>query len=145
MLDRDHAVFAKTGKHIDDIQVGVIEGVLKRQKYSEIAASLNCTEGHVKDIGYELWQLFSEVFGEEVNKSNLRATLIRKSIIKSKVIGNLVNGVIGSVHVCASSEESPEFLRGKQQSKLEAVERMRSMGLSDEQIAEALDLSVEEI
>ncbi len=27
----DEVVFAKTGKHLDDMQFGVIEGVLKRQ------------------------------------------------------------------------------------------------------------------
>ncbi|WP_445174049.1 hypothetical protein [Microcoleus sp.] len=33
----DEVVFAKTNKHLDDIQVGVIEGVLKPQKYGDIA------------------------------------------------------------------------------------------------------------
>jgi hypothetical protein len=37
LLFADEVVFAKTGKHLDDIQVGVIEGVLKRQKYGDIA------------------------------------------------------------------------------------------------------------
>jgi hypothetical protein len=47
----DEVVFAKTGKHLDDMQVGVIEGVLKRQKYGDIAQGLNCTEGYAKDVG----------------------------------------------------------------------------------------------
>ena len=50
----DEVVFAKTGKHLDDMQVGVIEGVLKRQKYGDIAQGLNFTEGDAKDVGYEL-------------------------------------------------------------------------------------------
>ena len=33
----DEVVFAKTGKHLDDMQVGVMECVLKRQKYRDIA------------------------------------------------------------------------------------------------------------
>ena len=33
----DEVVFAKTGKHLEDMQVGVIEGVLKWQKYGDIA------------------------------------------------------------------------------------------------------------
>ena len=33
----DEVVFAKTGKHLDDMQVGVFEGVLKWQKYGDIA------------------------------------------------------------------------------------------------------------
>ena len=144
-------VFAKTGKHLDDMQVGVIEGVLKRQKYGDIAQALNCTEGYAKDVGYELWQLFSDSFGEEVNKLNLRSALIRKSMI-SNVTGGVISGnhvarghVIGSLNICTSSEESPEFLRGKQQAKIEAIARFQAIGLSDEQIAQCLDMTLEEI
>jgi len=149
----DEVVLAKTGKHLDDMQVGVIEGVLKRQKYGDIAQALNCTEGYAKDVGYELWQLFSDSFGEEVNKLNLRSTLIRKSMIThSRVTGGVINGyhvahnnVIGSLNICKSSEESPEFLRGKQRAKIEAIARLQAIGLSDEQIAQCLDLTLEEI
>ncbi|MCC3407025.1 MAG: hypothetical protein JGK17_15800 [Microcoleus sp. PH2017_10_PVI_O_A] len=147
----DEVVFAKTGKHLDDMQVGVIEGVLKRQKYGDIAQTLNCTEGYAKDVGYELWPLFSDSFGEEVNKLNLRSALIRKSMI-SNVTGGVISGnhvarghVIGSLNICTSQEESPEFLRGKQQAKIEAIDRLQAIGLSDEQIAQCLDLTLEEI
>ena len=147
----DEAVFAKTGKHLDDMQVGVIEGVLKRQKYGEIAKEMNCTEGYIKDIGYELWQMFSDTFEEDVNKSNLRSLLIRRSRI-SNVTGSVISGnhlanghVIGSMNVCGLGEESPEFLRGKQQAKMEAIDRLRSFGLTDEQIMKCLDLTLEEI
>ena len=147
----DEVVFAKTGKHLDDMQVGVIEGVLKRQKYGDIAQGLNCTEGYAKDVGYELWELFSDAFGEDVNKLNLRSALIRKSRI-SNVTGGVITGhhvahnhVIGSLNICTSQEESPEFLRGKQRAKIEAIDRLQTVGLSDEQIAQCLDLTLEEI
>ncbi|MEG4850092.1 hypothetical protein QUB10_04170 [Microcoleus sp. B5-D4] len=147
----DEVVFAKTGKHLDDMQVGVIEGVLKRQKYGDIAQGLNCTEGDAKDVGYELWEFFSDAFGEEVNKLNLRSALIRKSRIRN-VIGSVISGnhvarghVIGSLNVCTSQEESPEFLRGKQRAKMEAIQRLQAVGLTDEQIAKCLDMTLEEI
>jgi hypothetical protein len=147
----DEVVFAKTGKHLDDMQFGVIEGVLKRQKYGDIAQGLNCTEGYAKDVGYELWELFSDAFGEEVNKLNLRSALIRKSMIIN-VTGSVISGnhvarghLIGSLNVCTSKEESPEFLRGKQRAKIEAIARLQAVGLSDEQIAQCLDLTREEI
>jgi hypothetical protein len=62
LLFADEVVFAKTGKHLDRMQVGVIEGVLKWQKYGDIAQGLNCTEGDAKDVGYELSELFSDAF-----------------------------------------------------------------------------------
>lgn len=146
----DEVVFAKTGKHLDDMQVGVIEGVLKWQKYGDIAQGLNCTEGYAKDVGY-VWELFSDAFGEEVNKLNLRWTLIRKSRI-SNVTGGVITGhpvahnhVIGSLNICTSQEESPEFLRGKQRAKMEAIQRLQGVGLSDEQIAKCLEMTLEEI
>ncbi|TAG95151.1 MAG: hypothetical protein EAZ09_08875 [Oscillatoriales cyanobacterium] len=147
----DEVVFAKTGKHLDDMQVGVIEGVLKRQKYGDIAQGLNCTEGYAKDVGYELWELFSDAFGEDVNKLNLRSVLLRKGIVNSHNFtifnnGNVARGhVIGTVNICTSQEESPEFLRGKQRAKMEAIQRLQAVGLSDEQIAQCLDLTLEEI
>jgi hypothetical protein len=86
----------------------VIEGVLKWHKYGDIAQGLNCTDGYAKDVGYELWELFSDAFGEDVNKLNLRWTLIRKSMI-SNVSGGVITGhhvahnhVIGSLNVCRS-------------------------------------------
>ena len=147
----DEVVFAKTGKHLDDMQVGVIEGVLNRQKYGDIAQGLNCTEGYAKDVGYELWELFSDAFGEDVNKLNLRSALIRKSRI-SNVTGGVISGnhvarghLIGSLNVCTSQDESPEFLRGKLQAKMEAIQRLQAVGLTDEQIAKCLDMTLEEI
>jgi len=147
----DEVVFTKTGKHLDDMQVSVIEGVLKRQKYGDIAQALNCTEGDAKDVGYELWELFCDAFGEDVNKLNLRSALIRKSRI-SNVTGGVITGhhvahnhVIGSLNICTWQEESPEFLRGKLQAKMEAIQRLQAIGLSDEQIAKCLDLTLEEI
>jgi hypothetical protein len=55
------------------------------------------------------------------------------------------NHVIGSLNVCTSQEESPEFLRGKRQAKIEAIQRLQAIGLSDEQIAQCLDMTLEEI
>ena len=151
LIFADDVVFAKTGKHLDDIQVGVIEGVLNRQKYGEIAQELKCTEGYVKDVGYELWQLLSEVFGEEVNKSNLRSALLRNRAVNSSTLNIFGDGnvgsrnIINSLNICGSKEELPGFLLGKQQAKIEVAIRLREMGLSDEQIAQYLDMKLEEV
>ena len=95
--------------------------------------------------------MFSDAFGEEVNKLNLRSALIRKSRI-SNVTGGVITGhhvahnhVIGSVNVCTSQEESPEFLWGKQRAKMDAIQRLQAVGLSDEQSAKCLEMTLEEI
>lgn len=81
----------------------------------------------------------------------MRLTLIRKSRI-SKVTGGVITGhhvahnhVIRSLNICTSQEESPEFLRGKRQAKMEAIQRLQAVGLTDEPIAKCLDLTLEEI
>lgn len=149
LLFADDVVYRKTGQHLDDMQLGVVEGVLQRKKYSEIAKDLKCTEGYVKDVGYELWQLFSDLFKEDVNKSNLKSTLLRHSAVNSfnfNVFGDFDKGsVISSFNLCESQEESQGFLRGKQQAKLEAITRLREIGLSDEQIAQCLDMTLEAV
>ena len=151
LIFADDIVFAKTGKHLDDLQIGIIEGVFNRQKYGEIAQDLNCTEGYVKDVGYELWRLLSEAFGEEVNKSNLRSALLRHQTINSPnfiIFGNDKVGsgsIIKALNVCGSKEELPGFLLGRQQAKIEVALRFREIGLSDEKIAQYLDMKLEEV
>ncbi|NET55338.1 MAG: hypothetical protein F6K47_03835 [Symploca sp. SIO2E6] len=151
LMFADKVVFASTGNHLDDMQLGVIEGVLKRQKYSEIAKSLNCTEGYVKDVGYELWQLLSTIFEEDVNKSNLRSTLLRRGLVNKGDFNVFGNGNIGSVSnikslkFCPNQDQSPEFVRGQNQVKFEAAIRLKELGLTNEQIAMCLDMTLEDV
>ncbi|WP_332982209.1 hypothetical protein [Microcoleus sp. A003_D6] len=74
----DEVVCAKTGKHLNDLQRGIIEGILKRQKYSDIANTYGCTAGHAKDVGYKLLHMLSDTFGESVDKGNLESVLERQ-------------------------------------------------------------------
>ena len=67
----DEVLCAKTGKRLNDLQRRIIEGTLKQQKYSEIADTYGLTPGHVKDIGYELLQMLSDVFGEPVGEREM--------------------------------------------------------------------------
>lgn len=73
----DSLFFSETGKHIDRLQETILKGTLDGQKYSEIAEAEHCTEGHVRNVASELWQILSNALGQEVNKSNLRRTLQR--------------------------------------------------------------------
>lgn len=50
---------------------------------------LNCIEGYIKDIGYELWKLFLEIFGEEINKLNIRFSLFCYKFVNNvSIFGN---------------------------------------------------------
>ena len=100
----DDLVFQQTGKHLDSLQMEILKGSLNGQKYEEIAESYKCTTGHAKDKGYELWQLLSDIFGEELNKSNFSATISRLGIAnyQSLVIGNHFR--VDNINLCNNSE-----------------------------------------
>jgi hypothetical protein len=74
----DEVVCVRTGKHLNDLQRKIIEGILNRQKYSDIANTYGCTAGHAKDVGYELLHVLSDAFDEPVHKGNLESVLERQ-------------------------------------------------------------------
>jgi hypothetical protein len=69
----DDRVFAKTGKHLDSLQMAILEGVWQRETYEKIGDDRHCSKHHVRKEAWELWQILSKVFGEDVKKSNVRA------------------------------------------------------------------------
>ncbi|MEG4441455.1 NB-ARC domain-containing protein [Microcoleus sp. AT9_B5] len=105
----DDLVFINTGKHLDNLQEVILRGTLQGQKYSKIADQSHCTEGHIKDIASELWQLLSEVLGEEVNKSNFRVTFERLKLSNLWNFNNKDCVHIGNVTVCENSSQSPKL------------------------------------
>ena len=150
----DEAVYLKTGKHLNDLQRGIIEGTLKRQKYFDIAESYGCTAGHAKDVGYELLQMLSNIFDEPIDKGNLKSVLERQGNLnislgdRSSINSNIIGCInIGSNQSSASPDQSQSATpnsqqRSKNQTQIK-INKLRQFGLSDEQIAEALELPLE--
>lgn len=104
----DNLVFAKTEKHLDNLQEAILRGTLQREKYSQIAEDCYCSEGHVKDVGYQLWKLLSEVIGEEIKKSNFRSAIERlQSCDVSIVEQNFVR--IGQFSVATKTPFPPDL------------------------------------
>ena len=157
----DDFVFQKTGEHLDSLQFAILKGVLNGQKYVAIAKHYGCSTGHVKDKGYELWQLLSKVFDEEVNKSNLVATVERLGFVNYQhhIVRNSVK--ISHINFCGNDETkkiknqdkvNPDTMREEkiveqllQETKFKAVEKLSKLGLTPEQIAESLDLPLPEV
>ncbi|AFZ09696.1 response regulator receiver protein [Oscillatoria nigro-viridis PCC 7112] len=81
----DDIVFAKTGKHLNHLQEGILRGTWQRQKYPEIAKACYRSEAHVKKVASKLWKLLSEILGEDINQSNFRYTVerLQLSIVES--------------------------------------------------------------
>ncbi|MCL1469235.1 hypothetical protein [Argonema antarcticum] len=153
----DEAVYAKTDKHLNDLQRRIIAGILKGQKYADVSETYGYSAQHVKKASHELLQMLSDVFGEQVKKSNLESVLerqINQNIIANR-IGNkspqsIIN--IGYINSCSASStptpeksdpETPDLQQSNNQTKIETIDKLREFGLSDEQIAEALDIPLD--
>lgn len=149
----DELVYNKTGKHLNDLQRGIIEGTLKHQKYSDIAKNYNCSTGHTKEVGYELWRLLSKIFNETVDKKHLKSILerqINQNIIFTDI--NINSNILGSgciinnsdrPHVTPNTNQSvtPDFpQKNNHQIKKEKLDKLRQYGLNDEEIADILEL-----
>lgn len=165
----DELMFAQTGKHLDSLQRAIIKGVLNGRKYAEIAKEYQCTRGHAKDEAYALWQILSEALGEDLNKSNFRASVERLGLanFQSPIVGNRVR--VRDINLCTNSSQAnekselenlesiiPETLTdingtsnnietGRKLAKLETIPKLIKVGLTAEQIAQVLDLPLEEV
>ncbi|MEM9541491.1 MAG: hypothetical protein AAGA60_18590 [Cyanobacteria bacterium P01_E01_bin.42] len=134
--------------------MAILKGVLNGQKYAEIAEQYQCSTGHVKDKGYQLWQVLSEVLGEELNKSNVSATIERLGVANSYSSVNLIQ--IGDLNHCANADssaaKSPHPTTPDSVSKTPLTEtqtktilKLMKLGLNSVQIADAIDLPLEKV
>lgn len=153
----DELLFSSTGERIDSLQVAILKGVLKGQKYADIAQEFNCSSGHAKDEAYKLWQTLSDALGEEITKSNFRARIekiVAKVSKNSQFVGNIK---IEKLNFCpnpsSNFEKNDDIIREDQiifesaqkKIKRETIPRLVKLGLTAEQIAEALDLPLPEV
>ena len=151
----DKAVCAKTGKHLNNLQRGIIAGILKRQRYADVAETYGYSSQHVKKASHELLQMLSEVFDEQVKKSNLESVLERHIHQNITTLGNnntfKDSNKISYINNCSNPStptpeknqpETPDF-HGNNQANFEKIGKLRQFGLSDEQIAEVLELPLD--
>ncbi|MEG4968004.1 hypothetical protein QUB11_15390 [Microcoleus sp. B6-A1] len=154
----DEAVYTNTGKRLNNLQRKIISGILNRQRYADVAETYGYSSQHVKKASYELLQMLSEVFGEPVKKSNLES-VIERQINHNINLGNKNtiknSNKISYINNCPnpstptpdeSQPETPDLQqKSKNQTKIETIDKLRQFGLSDEQIAEALDIPLEQV
>lgn len=78
----DAAVFARTGKHLNDVQRVLLLGSFERQTYEEIAKEHRYSPRYLlQDVGPSLWKLLSDAMGEPINKSNYWSRMQQRSQI----------------------------------------------------------------
>ncbi|HEY9866707.1 MAG TPA: NB-ARC domain-containing protein [Candidatus Obscuribacterales bacterium] len=119
----DHLVFTKTGKRLDDLQEAILRGSLENEKYSKVADTFHCSEGHVKDIASDLWKILSDALGEEVRKSNFCSTLKRQRY--SNFLNFAKDSVqINHINICHEPPLSSDDLATHKNNKNEPLLRL---------------------
>jgi len=139
LLNIDELIFSQRGKHLDDLELVILEGALDKQKYGEIAKKNHHSEKYVKDVAAKLWKTLSIALGQKVSKNNIKSSL-QRYYYYSNSNTNVVNIVqIYKDNICLTPSENDL----RESTKLETVSELLKEGLSIEQIAKVLKLPVE--
>lgn len=142
----DEVMEDKTGKTLTDLQRSILEGTLKGEKYSDIGEKNGFTEGHVRDIGYELLKLLSKIFDKPLHKRNLRQFLEKQNNISNSVFSFGKKSKINYSNFCEEEKANSYNNKPSQyQFQLGIVKKLKNKGLSDEEIAEILDIELEDL
>ena len=99
----DRLVFTVTGRHLNDLQRTIVRQVWQGQKYLDIANTAGYTEGHIKDVAYQMWRLLSRVTGEKVTKSTLKSAL-KRSLLKMGIDVSGASAALGFGDAVVQSE-----------------------------------------
>jgi len=154
----DETVYTMACNHLHNSQRRIISGILNRQRYADVAETYGYSAKHIKKASHELLQILSEVFGEQVKKSNLESVIERHISLNINLGDNNTfknNKQISYINNChnpstpnpdKSQPENPDLQEeSKNQTKIETIDKLRQFGLNDEQIAEALDIPLEAV
>ncbi|MFQ4136584.1 NB-ARC domain-containing protein [Nodosilinea sp. PGN35] len=104
----DRLVFTVTGRHLNDLQRTILRQVWQGQKYLDIANTAGYTEGHIKDVAYQMWRLLSKVTGEKVTKSTLKSAL-KRSLLKMGIDVSGASAALGFGDGARPQEALPDW------------------------------------
>lgn len=125
----DDIVFAKTGKHLDDLEEAVLRGTLEHDTYKQIAKDFDCSVSNVRNAGSKLWKILAKELGEDVNKSNFKSAMER---LQNANLFNFAQDVVvsGSFNICGESRHPPDTPNPHQQneniSQSESIETLHN-------------------
>ncbi len=78
------------GQKLKDVQELVFRYSWQGWTYPKIAEQAGYDTGHIRDVGSNLWQQLTQVFGERVTKNSVQAVLRRQAQQKQSVADSLI-------------------------------------------------------
>ncbi len=101
---------------LSDLQELVFRHAWSGQTYQEIAAAVGYDADYTREVGSQMWQTLSKVFGEKVTKNNFRSALRRRSLISAPLGSREKSPETHSPNSRSSTEDTalpvPEFPDG---------------------------------
>ncbi|MEG5032198.1 NB-ARC domain-containing protein [Microcoleus sp. AT3-D2] len=104
----DNLVFAKTGKHLADVQETVLRGVWQGKTYIQIAEESGYSEGYTRDVTSKLLKVLSKLLREDINKSNFRSTMERYQVSHNSNFLNYNFLEQGNINFCTEASQPPQ-------------------------------------
>ncbi|MBD2188370.1 hypothetical protein [Pseudanabaena mucicola] len=80
-------------KSLSTIQEAIFRYTWEGSTYSEIADKAGYDAAYIRDVGYKLWQLLSDAFGDRVTKNNLQVVLRRYS---NRILNTTTNSPVAN-------------------------------------------------
>ena len=66
---------SKTGKQLTPSEQEILKAAWNNESYRNLAERLYLSIGHIKNLAFILWQSLSDLFGENITKSNFRRVI----------------------------------------------------------------------
>jgi hypothetical protein len=87
----DTAVFTKTGRHLNEVEIILLRGAWQGKTYEQMVETCQYSLAYLKQAaGPKLWKLLSEALGQDVSKTSFRAVLERTWQTSQTMAGQLL-------------------------------------------------------
>jgi hypothetical protein len=137
--------FVLKNKSLNTIQEAIFRQTWEGKTYSEIAEKAGYDAAYIRDVGYKLWQLLSEAFGDRVTKNNLQVILRRYSQ-RSLQVTTPVNSLISTDSSLLSDSFSESFsqeISNGASKLLQLLSRVLTEPIGDQYLQQIYDSSTD--
>ncbi|PZV16923.1 MAG: hypothetical protein DCF20_07170 [Pseudanabaena sp.] len=129
-------------KSLSTIQEAIFRQTWEGKTYSEIAEKAGYDAAYIRDVGYKLWQLLSEAFGDRVTKNNLQVVLRRYSNralnsggnYQSTLNSQMISAIPSAVNLPVATESFSQEISNGAAKLLQLISRLLTEPIGDRPI-----------
>jgi hypothetical protein len=122
-------------KSLSTIQEAIFRETWDGKTYSEIAEKAGYDAAYIRDVGYKLWQVLSDAFGDRVTKNNLQVVLRRYTNRSLQVTSMpMVSSISAPVNLPAVNESFSQEISNGASKLLQLISRVLTEPIGDRSI-----------